>query len=395
MDVTTYDFISTTYTATNETTRTLGHKQYEISNHLGNVLSVITDQKLPEEAAGVIVSYSAVIITATDYSPFGVGLYGRSWSEGYRYGFNGGDYENDLSKGAYFFENRISHNHLARWLSIDPMNYKAPSWNPYRISFNNPIKYFDPDGNYEVKGEVSKEEKKAIKSKHKNGGTGSKGAKKEIHELKLQRIATIERMISMSKELAETDENVQLAFETFSGVKKGTQEWDNLFVNNGKGPLVFIDPNLKSANASGMTDMLTGTIAMNENTNCSDMAVTYLHELIHYTDPFDKFINDGTRDGLQNETWSAEFQRSAFQDVVDWSLANHPEPEKRKLENWILHYPDMITSEGKVTMVEVGYAFEKAAFGTIVTKGQAEKIVGDRLYKKLTPRPIQLPLMKR
>ncbi|MFO0386851.1 MAG: hypothetical protein ACK505_08740, partial [Flavobacteriales bacterium] len=80
MDVSTHVFGPDPYTALTETTRELGHKQYEISNHLGNVLSVITDQKLPVEEDDIILSYTAVIVTATDYSPFGVGLYGRSWS---------------------------------------------------------------------------------------------------------------------------------------------------------------------------------------------------------------------------------------------------------------------------------------------------------------------------
>jgi len=85
MDVPTHSFTPDAYTSLAETTRELGHTQYEISNHLGNVLSVITDQKLPVQKDGIILSYTAVIITATDYSPFGVGLYGRSRSGAYRY----------------------------------------------------------------------------------------------------------------------------------------------------------------------------------------------------------------------------------------------------------------------------------------------------------------------
>ncbi|MFO0449580.1 MAG: RHS repeat-associated core domain-containing protein, partial [Pseudomonadota bacterium] len=145
MDVTTYDFISTTYTATNETTRTLGHKQYEISNHLGNVLSVITDQKLPEEAAEVIVSYSAVIITATDYSPFGVGLYGRSWSEGYRYGFNGKEEDQEITE-LLDFGARLYNTRLGKWLATDPLLREYPMLSSYQYSGNNPVFLKDPDG---------------------------------------------------------------------------------------------------------------------------------------------------------------------------------------------------------------------------------------------------------
>jgi hypothetical protein len=64
MDVPTHLFTPDAHTSLTETTRELGHKQYEISNHLGNVLSVITDQKLPVEVGSLIVSYSAVVVTA-------------------------------------------------------------------------------------------------------------------------------------------------------------------------------------------------------------------------------------------------------------------------------------------------------------------------------------------
>ncbi|MFN9393776.1 MAG: hypothetical protein ACK57W_10680, partial [Flavobacteriales bacterium] len=145
MDVTTYDFISTTYTITNETTRELGHKQYEISNHLGNVLSVITDQKLPVVDATVVVSYSAVVVTATDYSPFGVGLYGRSWSGEYRYGFMKYEIERSYSdtQTAYSSHFRSYCSNLGRWFSLDPKLAKYPDSSPYNSFINNPILFID------------------------------------------------------------------------------------------------------------------------------------------------------------------------------------------------------------------------------------------------------------
>jgi len=101
MDVPTHLFTPDAHTSLTETTRELGHKQYEISNHLGNVLSVITDQKLPVEVDSLIVSYSAVVVTATDYSPFGVGLYGRSWSGEYRFGFGGHERDDEVKGSTY------------------------------------------------------------------------------------------------------------------------------------------------------------------------------------------------------------------------------------------------------------------------------------------------------
>ena len=83
------------------------------------MLSVITDQKLPVKVGSLIVSYSAVVVTATDYSPFGVGLYGRSWSGEFRYGFNGQEEDVENSPSRIFFENRVYNSNLGHWLSID------------------------------------------------------------------------------------------------------------------------------------------------------------------------------------------------------------------------------------------------------------------------------------
>lgn len=33
-----------------------------------------------------------------------------------------------------------------RWISPDPLSEEFPSWSPYNMSFNNPVRYVDPDG---------------------------------------------------------------------------------------------------------------------------------------------------------------------------------------------------------------------------------------------------------
>jgi hypothetical protein len=52
-----------------------GAKSYELSNHLGNVMAVISDR--------------GVLLSAQDYFPFGMAMPGRSTAEKHRYGFNG------------------------------------------------------------------------------------------------------------------------------------------------------------------------------------------------------------------------------------------------------------------------------------------------------------------
>lgn len=58
-------------------TSTLGLKHYELSNHLGNVLSVVSDRKLPHNNAGTIDYYNADVVSTTDYYAFGSAMPSR------------------------------------------------------------------------------------------------------------------------------------------------------------------------------------------------------------------------------------------------------------------------------------------------------------------------------
>jgi RHS repeat-associated protein len=56
-----------------------GFRQYELSNHLGNVLATISDKKKPVDANsdGTIDYFDADVVTAQDYYPFGMLMPGR------------------------------------------------------------------------------------------------------------------------------------------------------------------------------------------------------------------------------------------------------------------------------------------------------------------------------
>ena len=59
----------------------LGNKQYELTNHLGNVLVTITDKKIPVDKNNDPVAdyYLPNIVSQNDYYPFGMPMPGRSW----------------------------------------------------------------------------------------------------------------------------------------------------------------------------------------------------------------------------------------------------------------------------------------------------------------------------
>jgi RHS repeat-associated protein len=119
---------------------TIGNKLYEMSNHLGNVLTVINDIKIPISSGGIDVdAYLATVVSTADYSPFGVQLDERTVSaETYRYGFQGQEKDDEI-KGAgnsvnYTF--RMHDPRLGRFFAVDPLARDYPHNSPYAFSEN-------------------------------------------------------------------------------------------------------------------------------------------------------------------------------------------------------------------------------------------------------------------
>ena len=131
--------------------RVLGTKQYEGSNHLGNVMAVYTDKKYPISTNNVSIShYIPDVISSTDYYPFGAPMNGRNFStSSYRFGFNGKEKDDEVksvSGGSLDFGARMYDARVGRWLSIDPLAAQYPFASPYHFALNTPIQAKDPDG---------------------------------------------------------------------------------------------------------------------------------------------------------------------------------------------------------------------------------------------------------
>jgi RHS repeat-associated protein len=139
-----YEPLPTTALAFSDPNRTLGNKKYELTNHLSNILVVITDMKYPSPTASC-----ADLTLATDYYPFGSAMPGRSFSEGeYRFGFNGMEGDNEISGdgNSCDFGARMYDARLGRWLSVDPLANDYPSSSTYSFVLSNPILFIDPNG---------------------------------------------------------------------------------------------------------------------------------------------------------------------------------------------------------------------------------------------------------
>ena len=119
-------------------------------NHLGNVLTVVSDKKIATSLAGtptIVDHYDADIISSTDYYAFGAPMPGRQFnSNSYKYGYQGSEKDNEISGegNSYTTHYRGIDPRLGRWLSIDP---KSTAWeSPYVSMGNSPIMYNDPMG---------------------------------------------------------------------------------------------------------------------------------------------------------------------------------------------------------------------------------------------------------
>jgi len=147
----------TTATAPSVYLSPVGNKRYELSNHLGNVMTIISDKPVPIDTTsdGLWDYFNASMVSATDYYPFGMGQPGRSFSNAdYRFGFNTQE-KVDVVSG--------SGNHYAapyweydprtgrRW-NLDPAGY--PYQSHYSVNNNNPILFSDPLGIYGAKREA-------------------------------------------------------------------------------------------------------------------------------------------------------------------------------------------------------------------------------------------------
>jgi len=129
-----------------------GQKRYELSDHRGNVMVVVSDRKkmVDENGDGVIEYYHSDIANAVDYLPFGSQMSGRTYSgdDKYRYGFNGQENDNEV-KGegnSIVFEYRVHDPRIGRFLSVDPMEKTYPWNSPYAFAENRVIDGGDLEG---------------------------------------------------------------------------------------------------------------------------------------------------------------------------------------------------------------------------------------------------------
>jgi len=117
------------------------------------VLVTVSDKKVgvDQNSDGMIDYYTADVLSAQDFYPFGFKMPGRQWSNGtYRYGFNGKEQDKEIGEEIYDFGARVYDGRIGRWKSADLKKDRYPQWSPFHFGFNNPITTIDPDGNENI-----------------------------------------------------------------------------------------------------------------------------------------------------------------------------------------------------------------------------------------------------
>jgi len=132
----------------------LARRQYELSNHLGNVMATFSDVKTYTGGG-----YSVKVLSAQNYYPFGMQMPNKNYNlpsysslNKYRYGFNGHERESEINQSVTSAEYWMYDGRLGRRWNLDPKPIFGLS--EYSTFGDNPIIYKDPKGDkYKITGD--------------------------------------------------------------------------------------------------------------------------------------------------------------------------------------------------------------------------------------------------
>jgi len=251
----------------------------------------------------------------------------------YRYGFNGMEKTDEISGNGnhYITLDRPYDARLGRWWKTDLMESEAPMWTPYRFGFNNPIRYSDAEGTFEI----------------------DEATKKAYPKLDayLKNIAT---------EYAGKPEEFKKAFKEWGSL---SDEQVNIMLEYGKGPKVSVkNLDVGDKKTNGITYRTNENPGTDINTLGKDCKCNIALD--------DDVVNAYEKAGKEDEGAGKMFLESTlFHEGTHYG--DNMDGERKKDE--------------KGNVIEVGKEFEKAAYGKDVSRGNYKEVYKENI-KVETPK---------
>ncbi|WP_052466932.1 DUF6443 domain-containing protein [Psychroserpens damuponensis] len=121
---------------------------YQYKDHLGNIRLSYSDLN-----SNGTIEASSEILEENNYYPFGLRHKGYNNvinGTDHPYGFGGKEEQDELGLGWMDVTARNYDPALGRWMNIDPLAQKMPTYSPYNYAFDNPINFIDEDGEFPI-----------------------------------------------------------------------------------------------------------------------------------------------------------------------------------------------------------------------------------------------------
>lgn len=304
--------------------RYVGKKQFELNNHLGNVLAVVSDKKYKYANGGntQVDHFLTDVLSTSDYYPFGQSMPGRSYTSGnYRYGFNGKENDNEVkgNGNSVDFGARIYDPRLGRWLSLDPLQEKYPALSPYNFCANNPILFIDPDGREIFISYASKVDGKSViqRVQYKNGElynsdgkkyTGSNvyliAVKTQLNDMKT-RNPDVNKMVTELETAPNYHEITNSINRVAALTPQANTEWGEANYDISRQNMIVTDPTTKEEIMEGNTvTYFPNPYTDRKDVVDGDKEGILAHELKHghdkQTGKFKALENSTTKEGVKN-----------------------------------------------------------------------------------------------
>ena len=274
--------------------------EYKLTDHLGSTLMTY---KLNFTCAAVY--QNATIQYMADYYSFGkiVREYINPGTTAEKYQYTGK--ERDTESGYDYFNARNYHSEVGRFLSVDVKAANAPGWSSYRAFFCNPIKYSDPDGQFELPASVQKQYPMFTSYIKNNILKDVMGSSVILNAFSKNTAAD-----NQSKIGNLTSSEVQKAVTWKSGPmivlkeNPGGMEGANGYYNSSTGQI-----ELSKSRIDALEKVLSSEASQEAKLKAlSAVYMTVLHETTHYGDYLDGIRQNGGEPGndFENNVWQGK-----------------------------------------------------------------------------------------